>query len=387
MELGLGEEYEAYRAQVIEFLRDHWRPTTDALAIKQWRLAAIDRGYLYRNVPKRFGGSEQPADVLKAQIIREAFARARAPMEVGGPGTDILVPTLLERGEPWQQERFIAATVAGDLLWAQGYSEPGAGSDLASLRTRAVLDNDDWVINGQKIWTTRAHLAQFMFMLVRTEPDADIKHAGISYLLLDLKQPGVEIRPLKQMTGSSGFSEVFFTDARTPANWIVGGRGEGWQVSKSTLKHERNSIGGADKYATMFDKLISLARKVRQGDQPAIADPAIRLRLARLQGAIMSHQYSSFRQMTRDIHRKDSGAVALMNKLVTTDLGHEISRIAQDLIGDDSLLLTSGAHRGNEKWVDQLMGSLGVSIAGGTSNIQRNIIAERGLGLPRDESL
>ncbi|MDX9698179.1 MAG: acyl-CoA dehydrogenase family protein [Rhodocyclaceae bacterium] len=386
MELGLSDEYEAYRAEVRDFVRQNWKPTTDAAAIKAFRLAAIDKGYLYRNVPKRFGGSEQPADVLKAKVIREEFTSVRAPLEVGGISTDMLVPTLLEKGEEWQKELFVPKTIAGEYLWAQGYSEPGSGSDLASLRTRAELVGDEWVINGQKIWTTRAHLADYMFLLVRTEPDAPTKHEGISYLLLDLKQPGVEIRPLKQMTGGTGFSEVFFTNARTPGNWIVGKRGEGWLVSKSTLKHERNMMGGADKYTTMFSKLVHMARKVQRNGRPAIEDPDMRQRLARVEGYILSHQYSSARQLTKTIYQKEPGIVGMMNKLVTTNIGHDIARIAQDLMGDDGLLMPGFAgSRGNEKWVEHFMGSLGVAIAGGTSNIQRNIIAERGLGLPREE--
>ena len=161
-----------------------------------------------------------------------------------GIGTMMLVPTLLERGEEWQKEKWVGPTILGEVVWCQGYSEPGSGSDLASLKTRGVLDGDEWVINGQKIWTSGAHRADYMFCLVRTEPEAQ-KHAGISYLLIDMKQPGIDVRPLKQMTGTAEFNEVFLNDVRTPKDWIVGKRGEGWLVSRTTLKHERNSIGDA----------------------------------------------------------------------------------------------------------------------------------------------
>src|SRR5438105_9036769 len=165
MELSWGKHYEDFRGEVKDFLAGHWAKgrDKDPAALKAFRAQAVEHGYLYRNVPRRFGGSEQAPDVLRAQIIRDEFARVRAPMEIGGIGMDMLVPTLLERGEPWQQEKFIPATVSGEVLWAQGYSEPGSGSDLASLRTRGELQGDEWVINGQKIWTTRAHLARYMF--------------------------------------------------------------------------------------------------------------------------------------------------------------------------------------------------------------------------------
>jgi len=390
MELSWGKQYEAFREEVKSFLAGNWSAgrDKDAAAVRALRAQAVQHGYLYRNVPRRLGGSEQPPDVLKAQIIRDEFARVRAPMEVGGMGMEMLVPTLLERGEPWQQEYFIPPTVAGEVLWAQGYSEPGSGSDLASLRTRGELQGDEWVINGQKIWTTRAHLARYMFALVRTEPGVEPKHAGISYLLIDLKQPGIEVRPLRQLTGASGFCEVFFTDARTPANWIVGRRGEGWSVSKSTLKHERSSIGNATAYAERFAKLLHLARRAERNGRPAIENPEIRQRLARLEGYVLSNQYSSWRQLTRNAQGAEPGLIGLMNKLVATNLGHDMARLAADLVGDDALRMPAvkgDSTRGNEKWIEQYFGSLGVAIAGGTSNIQRNIIAERGLGLPRGD--
>ena len=218
MDLSYGADYETFREQVREFVAAHWsrKDARDSQRIAEFRLRATEAGYLYRNIPRRFGGSEQPADVLRAQVIQEEFSRKRAPMEAAGNGVRMLVPTLLECGAEWQQEKFIPPTVRGEIDWAQGYSEPGSGSDLASVRTRGELVDGEWIVNGQKIWTSRAHLCRYMFALVRTEPDAP-KHQGISYLLLDLHQPGVTIRPLKQITGQSTFNEVFFDDVRTPA--------------------------------------------------------------------------------------------------------------------------------------------------------------------------
>ena len=388
MDLSYGAEYEAFREEVGGFLDAHWslQDRHDPKRINEFRAAATEQGYLYRNIPLRFGGSEQEADVLRAQVITEEFQRVRAPMEHPGNGVRMLVPTLLECGEEWQKEKFVPPTVSGEYEWAQGYSEPGAGSDLASLRTKAELVGDEWVINGQKIWTSGAQNCQYMFALVRTEPDA-AKHDGISYLLLELDQPGVTIRPLKMITGLAGFNEVFFDDARTPADWIVGNRGEGWQVSRSTLKHERTGIGNAETYLEQFAKLVGLAKGIEKNGRPAIEDPVVQERLGEIEGYLLSHKYSTYRQLSMGLDGKDPGPVTYMNKLVITNIGHQIAALAQEIIGDESLLIPEykrGHKIGNERWMGQFLGSLGMSIAGGTSNIQRNIIAERGFGLPRD---
>lgn len=395
MDLVYGAEYEAFRLEVRGFLADAWTPDGSQVKAERrarearFRQQAIERGYLYRSVPRRYGGSEQAPDVLRAQVIREEFSRVRAPTEVAGPGVGMLVPTLLECGTEEQKAFFIPQTLTGQYLWAQGYSEPNAGSDLAAVRTRGVLEGDEWVINGQKVWSTLAQYARFMFAMVRTEPNAS-KHEGLSYLLLDLKQPGVTIRPLKQVTGGEEFCEVFFDSARTPASWIVGERGKGWQVSKTTLVHERSSfIGNASSSRALFDKLVELARSTLLNGKPAIEDAQIRERLLVLEGYVASHVYSSYRQFSMTAHGQSSGIVGSMNKLVSTQIGHEVSRLARDLMGDALLLApppegTRGA--GREKWNNQFFGSLGVAIAGGASNIQRNIIAERGLGLPRDNA-
>lgn len=388
MDLSYGAEGETFRSEVAAFLAGTWPPTqpADAAAVKAFRRLATDRGYLYRGVPRRYGGAEQPTDVIRAQIIREEFGRVRAPMEAPGNGVNMLVPTLLECGAEWQKQQFIPPTLAGDYVWAQGYSEPGAGSDLASVRTRGVLDGDRWVINGQKIWTSGAHISHYMFALVRTEPEAP-KHAGLSYLLLDLRQPGVTIRPLRQMTGESGFSEVFFDNATTPADWIVGERGQGWRVSRTTLRHERASIGNAERGIELVDKLVALARSTQRFGRPAIEDREIRQRLAALEGWAMAQKYTGYRLFSQAAAGEEPGIEALIGKLLVTEIGHEAAHLALELISDSALLQPAppgkGA-RGDEKWLDQIMGSLGVAIAGGASNIQRNIIAERGLGLPRD---
>lgn len=391
MDLSYGEEAEAFRAEVRAFLSREWQPGAAhgpelKALVRAFRKKATEAGYLYRFVPREYGGAEQPVDVVRAQVIREEFATARAPMEVTGNGMSMLVPTLLERGTPEQKALFIPPTVAGDFLWGQGYSEPGTGSDLASVRTRAELVGDEWIINGQKTWTSQGSTATHMFALVRTEPQAG-KHAGISYLLIDLDQPGVTRRPIRQMTGDAGFYEFFFEDARTPASWIVGDRGEGWTVSRTTLKHERANIGSADRLGGQFDKLVELAQTTRRNGRPAIEDPMIRDMLARIEGWVMAHRYSSYRLFSLAAAEEAPGMIQMMMKLLTTEIGHDMALAAQELIADAALIEPESAgkgRRGPEKWLDQIMGSLGNSIAGGTTNIHRSIIAERGLGLPRD---
>jgi alkylation response protein AidB-like acyl-CoA dehydrogenase len=385
MDLSYSAEYLQFRDEVRQFLGSHWRASRDEAAVAAFRRLATSQGYLNRSIPKIYGGSQQSPDVMKAHIIREEFARARAPTDISSNGVQMLVPTLLEHGTDWQKEKFIPRTIGGEYLWAQGYSEPGSGSDLASLKTRGELVGGEWVINGQKIWTTRAHLCQYMFALIRTEPEAD-KRSGISYLLLELKQPGITIRPIHQIDGGREFCEVFFDNARTPADWIVGQRGKGWEVSKSTLKHERNWVGAAASLRDLFDKLVKLAQSTQRSGRPAIADPLIRDRLVALEGAVLAHTYSGYYQLTKGALNEEPGIIGLMNKLNSTDLGQEVAAIATDLIGPDLMKAPGGGKdRGNERWVNQVIGSLGMAIAGGTSNIQRNIIAERGLQLPREE--
>lgn len=387
MDLTYDSELESFRDEVRSFLEENW-PREGEDAVQAFRQRAIEAGYLYRHFPRKYGGSEQEAHPLKGQIIREEFSRARAPSEPLGIGPSMLAPTLLERGTEWQKEKFIPRTLTGELIWCQGYSEPGSGSDLASLRTKGELVGDEWVINGQKVWTSGAHLADYMFCLVRTEPDAP-KHKGISYLLIDMKQPGVEVRPLRTMTGTADFNEVFLNDVRTPRDWIVGERGEGWLVSRTTLKHERNSIGGARRTEEALNSLARLARKTMRNGRPAIEDPEIRQRLATIEGYVQAHKYSGFRQLTKDAKGESAGIITLMMKLFSTNLQHEISKLSLDLLGADAMLSAGDAHLGKptsdaQSWIGAYMYSLGIAVAGGTANIQRNVIGERGLGLPRD---
>ena len=398
MNLSYSEEYEAFRAEVRAFIEAHWPPRgaeaelPHSEQVLRFRERAIAQGYLARSIPLRYGGSEQAPDVLKATLIRDELRRAGAPGEVLGLGVNLLVPTLLTHGQEWQKQKFIGPTIRGQLRWCQGYSEPGSGSDLASLQTRAELRDGEWVINGQKIWTSGAQFADYMFCLCRSEPDMP-KHAGISYLLIDMKQPGITIQPLKQMTGNSGFNQIFFSDARTPADWIVGKRGEGWLVSRTTLKHERNGLGNFDAAVAMLPRLVELARRTQRNGRPAIQDPEIRQRLVTIEGYMRSRLYSLYRRVSKEAKGQSAGPIELMDKLTRTEITQMAAKLAVDLIGDEALLPPPTGRPteagpvedfSNRGWIGTYMQSLGTAIAAGSSNIQRNVIAERGLGLPRD---
>ncbi|MBV9996634.1 MAG: acyl-CoA dehydrogenase family protein [Caulobacteraceae bacterium] len=385
MNLAFTDEHEAYRREVSAFLKAHWVDASERDA-RAFRRLATQHGYLYRGFPRRYGGSEQPADPMKAHIIREEFDRVRAPRELGGNGPSILAPTILACGAEWQKDAFIEKTLSGEYVWAQGYSEPGAGSDLAGVRTSAVLEGDEWVINGQKVWTSNAHNSNHMFALVRTEPDAP-KHAGISYLLLRMDQPGVTVRPLKQITGDSDFNEIFLDNARTPKDWIVGERGQGWQVSRATLVFERNAVGGAEVSAALFERLVKLAKTTELGGRPAIKDPLIRDELVKLHAMVTAHRAAGAHQLNQEAAGKESTpAGGAMTKLYGSTITWNIALTAQKIMEDHALGdLVEGAP-GPGRWVKQFMNSIAAQIGGGTSNVQRNVIAERGLGMPRDNA-
>jgi alkylation response protein AidB-like acyl-CoA dehydrogenase len=401
MNLSYSAEYEAFRGEVRKFLDENWTDAdragqpppsgqaslmgavirTDERATA-FRLAAIERGYLYRHVPKRYGGGEQPFDPLKSTIIAEEFRRAKAPGEMIGQGPSMLVPTLVEHGTEEQKQFFVRDTLLGKIKWCQGYSEPGSGSDLASLRTRGEIDGDDWVVNGQKIWTTDAKESDWMFCLVRTEPEAP-KHDGISYLLIDMKTPGIDVRPLRQMTGDADFNEVFLDNVRVPRKNIVGERGKGWIVSRSTLKHERAMIGGSMLTRRTFDGLLMVAQGLELRGKPAIKDPAIRNRLVELETRLLASEYSGYRLLTMQARGEDPGLAGMVMKLFSTQLGYDIGKAAMDALADRGAVAPSESNPMG-MFVHAYMWSLGILIAGGTANIQRNIIAERGLGLPRE---
>ena len=388
MDLTYGAEHEAFRSALRGFLaaNAHRAPGKGGNP-REWQALLIEHGYAARTIPREYGGYGAEPDVLKSRIIAEEFARAQVSPGLGGQGISMLVPTLLEVGSEEQKRQFIPPTIRGDMYWCQGYSESGAGSDLAALRTRAELVGDEWVINGQKIWTSSAHFADWIFCLVRTEPDAP-KHEGISFLLFDMKTPGIEVRPLIDMTGSHSFNEVFFTDVRVPAHQIVGKRGEGWAVANAILRHERGSLADPNLMQSRLNALKDLMRSETVDGRRIIDDPVWRDRLMAIEGRVMAMRCNDLRLVSAAANGRSAGLAGMIVKLETTELRHELEALAIDamgelgpLYGDSPLLRDKGG------WQWNYMFFLGMIIGGGTSQIQKNIIAERGLGMPREPKL
>ena len=389
MDLSYGAEYEAFRAEMRDFISAHsdQAPKGEGMRsekVLNWQKLLIEHGYAARTIPEAYGGFGAEPDVLYSRIIAEEFANAQVSPGLGGQGISMLVPTLLEVGSEEQKQTFIRPTIHGEMVWCQGYSEPGAGSDLASLRTAAVLDGDEWVVNGQKIWTSTAHLADWIFCLVRTEPDAP-KHQGISFLLFRMDTPGIEIRPLVDMTETANFNEVFFTDVRVPKQQIVGARGQGWQVANSILRHERASLGDPNIMLSRLNALIKLMQSETIDGRRVIDLPAYRDRLMRIQGRVMALGFNDMRLLSARINQKDASLAGMVVKLQGTELRHELEQLGIDAMGELGLAYGKNPYlRDHGNWQTHYMFYLGLIIGGGTSQIQKNIISERGLGLPRE---
>lgn len=393
MDLSFGPEYEAFRHEVKQFIADHGDKSPgqagprneDAIA---WQKLLIENGYAARTIPEEYGGYGAEPDIIKSRIIAEEFSKNQVSTGLGGQGISMLVPVLLEMGTEEQKREFIRPTIHGEMIWCQGYSEPGAGSDLASLTTKAELDGDEWVVNGQKIWTSTAHLADWIFCLVRTEPEAP-KHQGISFLLFRMDTPGIEIRPLVDMTGNANFNEVFFTDVRVPKHQIVGQRGQGWQVANAILGHERGSLAPPDAAQSRLNGVIKLMNTETVGGEKLIDNPVFRDRLMKIQGRVLAMKCNDMRLLSARINKNQDVRLATMIvKLQGTELRHELEALAIDVMGETGLAYGDNPYlRAGGTWQYQYMYYLGLIIGGGTSQIQKNIISERGLGMPKEPKI
>jgi len=394
MDLAYSPEYEAFRADVRAFLARHGKSaprrfgvSRPAPEVLEWQKLLIENGYAARTIPKEYGGYGAEPDILKSRIIAEEFTAARVPLGLSGQGISMFVPTLLELGTEEQKQAYIKPTLYGEIIWCQGYSEPGSGSDLASLQTKAHEDGDDFIINGQKIWTSTAHAADMMFCLVRTEPDKP-KHEGISYLIFSMKTPGIEVRPLTTMTGHAEFNEVFFTDVRVPRKQIVGERGQGWFVANATLKHERGMLGDPNQAATRLREIVDLMHKETLDGQRLIDNPLFRDRLVQLQARVVAMQFHGLRLLTAATRKEDAGIARLIVKLQGCELNHQLAALAIDALGELGVLYGDSPHlRAEGAWQHRYMFDLGLIIGGGTAQIQKNIISEHGLGMPREPKL
>lgn len=389
MDLTFGEKYDTFRDTLRRFIEKnaHLAPTTgedDLEKTRAWQRLLIENGYAARTIPKEYGGCGLEPDILESRIMAEEFARAQVSSGMAGQGIAFLVPVLMEKGTEEQRKRFIPPAIRGEMLWCQGYSEPNAGSDLASISTRAVLDGDEWVVNGQKIWTSGAKTSDWMFCLVRSEPEAS-KHRGISFLLLSMDSAGLDVRPLKTMTGETFFNEVFFTDVRVPKDQIVGDRGEGWAIANAVLRYERGSLGDPDVTLTRLNALIEVMKNESVDGQRIIDNPVYRDRLMQIQGRVMALRSNDLRLLSAKINGQDASLAAMIVKLQGTELRHDLESLGIDALGELGLLYEDGPYlRDHGSWQHDYMFYLGLIIGGGTSQIQKNIISERGLGMPRE---
>ncbi|HYB98579.1 MAG TPA: acyl-CoA dehydrogenase family protein [Candidatus Limnocylindrales bacterium] len=387
MDLSYGPKYEEFRQQVRDFLAAHANDAPRAgvgfgegmASIRGWQKTLVENGYASRTVPREYGGFGARPDLLENIIIDEEFRKAGISRGMTNQGISMFVPTLLQYGTEEQKRQYIGPTIRGEMIWCQGYSEPGAGSDLASLKTSAVLDGDEFVVNGHKIWTSTAREAQMMFALIRTEPEAP-KHKGISYLLIDMKSPGITIRPLVMMTGQAGFNEVFFDNVRVPRRNLVGERGQGWEVGKATLIHERNMLGAADHTEDMLYRCIDVLRDYGVADQPVFRD-----RMMKIAARVYAMKYHSLRMLTDRLRKAPPSAASLITKLNGCQLNHDVCKLAIDAMGEAGVLRRGSPRvRDDGSWQTEYMFQLGLIIGGGTAQIQKNIISEIGLGMPRE---
>ena len=347
----------------------------------EWQRTMYKAGWVGISWPVEYGG--RGASLMEQIIYDEECFRARAPVLPGYSGIGMIGPVLIERGSEAHKRRFVPRILSADDIWCQGFSEPGAGSDLAGLSTRAEDRGDHFVVNGQKVWTSGAQFADWIYLLVRTDPAAP-RHRGISYLLVDMKTPGITVRPLVLMNGHKHFNEVFFVDVAVPKANLVGKVGEGWSLAMTTLMYERKSGGGRG-HDDQIARLGALARQVKIDGVLAWDSPLIRQRLAQLAIDATVFKYTRYRNLTRQLRGEPPGPEGSILKLFGSELGVRIADFAGELLGPRVLLnQPSEDVPDGPRWYNRVVSSRQYTIAGGTSEIQRNIIGERVLGLPKD---
>jgi acyl-CoA dehydrogenase len=357
------------------------REDKEAIAsAKRWQATKFDNGWAVLTWPKEYGG--QGLGRLENVIFNQEEARFKTPPPIYGIGHGMLGPTLMTHGTKEQKERYVKEMARGQVVWCQLFSEPAAGSDLAGLRSSAVRDGDDWILNGQKIWSTGAHFCDWGMIVVRTDANLP-KHDGLTYFIVDMKAKGVEIRPIKQINGATGFNEVFFTDVRVSDSQRVGGVGEGWKVSITTLMNERVSIGAGTSGSRIRD-VFKLARECRRNGKPAIEDSAVRQKLADAFITSKGLQYTSYRILSALSRGATPGPEGSISKAVGAPFGQQLSAFALELQGAMGGLLDPAVTPQEALWQESYLGSPGLRIAGGTDEVLRNIIAERVLGLPSE---
>jgi alkylation response protein AidB-like acyl-CoA dehydrogenase len=394
MDFKYSEEDEAFRREFRSWLdanmpRD-WRDDgelsdpdtqTEFERRRGWHRTLYDAGWMCIHWPKEFGG--RGATLMQQFIYHQELDRAKAPPTVNFQGIARVGPTLMQWGTPEQKARFIPKIPSAEEIWCQGLSEPNHGSDLAAVETRAVDNGDHFLVNGAKVWTSNAHHANFSTLLARSDPSAP-KHRGLSYLLVDLKSPGVTIRPLVQITGESGFNQVFFDDVVVPKSNLVGQKNQGWMVAITNMMFERTIHGGRTDMMVEVRQLADLAKQMQRNGAPACDDGYVRERIAAFACEAEGLKYTSLRQLTRQLRGLPPGPEGSVMKLGTTDLNLRIQKFAMELLGPYSQFeyRASGAID-HGKWSHRMLAARRGTIAAGTNEIQHNIIGERVLGLPK----
>src|SRR5215472_6774055 len=340
----------------------------------QWHRKLNEGGWMAISWPREYGG--RGAGILQNIVYHEELERAGTAAPFTGFGIPLLGPTLIHWGTAEQKRRFLPKILTAEEIWCQGYSEPNAGSDLAGLQTRAIEDGDDFIVNGSKIWTSAAHHADWIFLLVRTDPGAP-KHKGISYLLVDMKTLGVTVRPLVQMTGARGFNQVFFEDVRVPKSAIVGEKNQGWHVAITTLMFERS--GGHDRgLMRQVHELATLSRRIPRNGHSAWNDTSVRQRIAQFAMEAEAIRYTSFRNLTRQLKGLPPGPEGSMMKLCATELALRIATFAMELLGPYSQFEHGAPFAiDHGTWSHRMLAARGPTIYAGTNQIQHNIIGER----------
>jgi alkylation response protein AidB-like acyl-CoA dehydrogenase len=407
MDLTYPPEAEEFRTEIRGWLEDNlpagWfdegfemTPEEKAKFNEEWTAKLFDGGWICATWPTEYGG--KGLSTIQGVVLAEEFARARAPMRADFFGDTLVGPTILMNGTEEQKKYFLPKILDGSMRWCQGFSEPDSGSDLASLKTTAVLDGDEWVINGQKVWTTQAQFADYCFVLARTDPNVK-KQAGISYLLVPMHQPGIEVRGITQPDGTAEFNEVFFSDARCPKDNVVGGLNNGWKVANDTLGFERgmSATTGHRRFEEEFRRMVAMAEA-----NGRIDDPLVRQGLARYWSKIQILRINGLRNLTAALtKRRDAGTIALgaTNKMFWSEMHQEAMDLAVDICGADGMLVDTSSLDGGWPGVQRAKGRPGYEVSpmmsayffsrsetiwGGSSQIQRNIVGEKVLGLPRE---
>jgi alkylation response protein AidB-like acyl-CoA dehydrogenase len=386
-------EEAAFRAEARAFLsanaerKSRARPVlrlgdlgSDGVALcKMWQGKKADAGFAAITWPKRFGGREaSPILQVIYQQEEDNYAVPRGLFEIG---LGMCIPTMMTYATPEQLDRHVRPALRGEEVWCQLFSEPAGGSDLAALRTRAERDGDDWIINGQKIWTSGAHLSDFGIIVVRTDPNLP-KHEGLTFLFLDMRSPGIEIRPIHQMSGASHFNEVFFTDVRVADAQRLGAVGQGWKVSLTTLMNERLAVG--EVHRPDVEDLVILSRSLMLDGAPAIRNGAVRERIADWYARTQGLKFTRFRTMTALSRGQTPGPENSIHKLVNASKLQDIASYGLDLMGMAGLVMDDDLAEAFALFQQALLSSPSARLAGGSDEILRNIIAERVLGLPAD---